>query len=57
MTVISAIAWQQSTLTRLAALGTLSRDAGEGGPSPQGWVGEGYRLSAVTGQAWTLSHG
>jgi putative oxygen-independent coproporphyrinogen III oxidase len=29
------------TLTRLAALGTLSRTAGEGGPSPQGWVGEG----------------
>jgi putative oxygen-independent coproporphyrinogen III oxidase len=29
------------TLTRLAALGTLSRSAGEGGPSPQGWVGEG----------------
>ena len=28
-------------LTRLAALGTLSRSAGEGGPSPQGWVGEG----------------
>ena len=30
------------TLTRLAALGTLSRTAGEGGPSPQGWVGEGH---------------
>jgi excinuclease ABC subunit C len=30
-----------SALTRLAALGTLSRTAGEGGPSPQGWVGEG----------------
>jgi len=29
-------------LTRLAALGTLSRTAGEGGPSPEGWVGEGY---------------
>jgi hypothetical protein len=29
------------TLTRLAALGTLSRNAGEGGPSPQGLVGEG----------------
>jgi FO synthase len=29
------------TLTRLAALGTLSRTAGEGGPSPLGWVGEG----------------
>ena len=28
-------------LTRLAPLGTLSRSAGEGGPSPQGWVGEG----------------
>ena len=30
------------TLTRLAVLGTLSRTAGEGGPSPQGWVGEGH---------------
>jgi putative oxygen-independent coproporphyrinogen III oxidase len=29
------------TLTRLVPLGTLSRNAGEGGPSPQGWVGEG----------------
>jgi hypothetical protein len=29
------------TLTRLTALGTLSRIAGEGGPSPQCWVGEG----------------
>src|SRR5437763_752206 len=29
------------TLTRPAALGTLSRIAGEGGPSPQGLVGEG----------------
>ena len=29
------------TLTRLAALGTLSRIAGEGGPGPSGWVGEG----------------
>jgi hypothetical protein len=28
-------------LTRLATLGTLSRSAGEGGPSPWGWVGEG----------------
>jgi hypothetical protein len=28
-------------LTRLAALGTLSRNAGEGGYSPEGWVGEG----------------
>jgi hypothetical protein len=27
------------TLTRLAALGTLSRTAGEGGPSPQGMGG------------------
>ena len=35
----------RGTLTRLAALGTLSRSAsrsaGEGGPSPQGCVGEG----------------
>jgi hypothetical protein len=29
------------TLTRLAALGTLSRSAGEGGPSALGSVGEG----------------
>src|SRR5205823_2686411 len=29
------------TLTRLAALGPLSRIAGEGGPSPKGGVGEG----------------
>src|SRR5271166_5325646 len=28
-------------LTRLAALGTLSRTAGEGRPDPQGRVGEG----------------
>jgi len=28
-------------LTRVAALGTLSRAPEEGGPSPQGWVGEG----------------
>jgi FO synthase len=28
-------------LTPAAALGTLSRNAGEGGPSPRGWVGEG----------------
>src|SRR5215470_18226071 len=27
--------------TRLVTLGTLSRSAGEGRPSPQGWVGEG----------------
>jgi excinuclease ABC subunit C len=30
-----------TTLTRLAPLGTLSRIAGEGGPGPQGLVGEG----------------
>ena len=29
-------------LTRLAALGALSRTAGDGGPSAEGWVGEGY---------------
>ena len=29
------------TLTRLAALGTLSGTAGEGGPSLQSWVGDG----------------
>jgi hypothetical protein len=28
-------------LTRLAALGTLSRNAGEGGPNAKRWVGEG----------------
>jgi 4-amino-4-deoxy-L-arabinose transferase-like glycosyltransferase len=32
------------TFTRLAPLGTLSRTAGEGGPSPQGWVGAGNPL-------------
>jgi hypothetical protein len=33
---------RRETLTRLAALGTLSRNAGEGGPSPPGRrVGEG----------------
>src|SRR5215471_21367063 len=31
-------------LTRFVALGTLSRSAGEGRPSPQGWVGEGTRF-------------
>src|SRR5208283_1956736 len=31
-------------LTRLAALGTLSRTAGERGPSPRGRVGEGLAL-------------
>src|SRR5215472_3465200 len=40
-----SLAW--STLTRLATLGTLSRNAGEGGPSPQGWVGEGRLLNVV----------
>ena len=34
------------TLTRLASLGTFSRTAGEGEPSPQGLVGEGA-LTAV----------
>jgi hypothetical protein len=37
----------RGALTRLAALGTLSRNAGEDGPSPQGWVGEGSALSGV----------
>ena len=32
---------RKSPLTRLAALGTLFRSAGEGGASPQGWVGVG----------------
>ena len=27
----------------------LSRTAGEGGPSPQGWVGEGWRLTLLFG--------
>ena len=35
------------TLTRLASLVTLSRSAGEGGPSPQGWVGEGQLAAAL----------
>src|SRR5690242_2751671 len=38
------------TLTRLAPLGTLSRIAGEGGPCPQGLVGEGA-LTAVLERA------
>src|SRR5207253_60364 len=38
------------TLTRLAALGTLSRNAGEGEPSPQGLVGEG-QVAAVLERA------
>ncbi len=33
--------WCALPLTRFAALGTLSRNAGEGGPGPQGRVGEG----------------
>ena len=37
----------RGALTRLAALGTLSRNAGEGGPGPQGWVGEGSALPGV----------
>ena len=45
----------RATLTRLAALGTLSRTAGEGGPSPPGLVGEGsgsatfQRLTGLSG--------
>jgi hypothetical protein len=35
------------TLTRLAALSTLSRSAGERGPSPQGSVGEGIHRSPI----------
>jgi hypothetical protein len=31
--------------TRFAALSTLSRNVGVGGPSPQGSVGEGIRRS------------
>jgi hypothetical protein len=39
-------AWYRETLTRLLpdcdpGVGTLSRNAGERGPSPEGWVGEG----------------
>jgi hypothetical protein len=41
------------TLTRLTALGTLSRNAGERGSSPQGWVGEG----TLPPQAPTPPHG
>jgi hypothetical protein len=32
---------RKSPLTRLAALGPLSRSAGEGRPRAKGWVGEG----------------
>jgi len=61
----NADSWCRRTLTRLAALGTLSRiagegltdarcavskplsrNAGEGGPGPQGWVGEGLPAEA-----------
>jgi len=38
----------RKTLTRFAALSTLSRIAGEGGPSAQRWVGEGCRLTHVS---------
>jgi|SRR5215472_15480446 len=34
-------------LTRLTPLGTLSRSAGEGGPSPQGGVGEGIAVELL----------
>jgi hypothetical protein len=39
-------------LTRLAARSTLSRTAGEGGPGPDRWVGEGtavFRDSCFAG--------
>ena len=36
-----------TTLTRLAALATLSRSAGEGGPSPPGLVGEGRATARI----------
>jgi hypothetical protein len=42
MTAVRSLA-----LTRLALLGTLSRNAGEGGPSPHGSVGEGIRQSSA----------
>ena len=40
-------------LTPFAALRTLSRNAGEGGPIPQGWVGEGGsgQLAAILDRA------
>ena len=37
----------RGALTRLAALGTLSRNAGEGGLSLQGWVDEGSALAGM----------
>jgi hypothetical protein len=37
----------RGALARLAALGTLSGNAGEGGPSLQGWVGEGGALAGM----------
>ena len=43
---MSRAIWAENTLTRLAALGTLSRTAGEGGPSPHGSA-----QSAARGQA------
>ena len=41
--------WCALPLTRLAALDTFSRNAGEGGPGPQGWVGEGDTGISVDG--------
>src|SRR6266852_3263964 len=41
-----------TTLTRLAALGTLSRTAGEGGPSAERLVGEGRVSNMLPEFSW-----
>jgi hypothetical protein len=43
-------------LTRFAALGTVSRSAGEGGPGAKRWVGEGW-AAAVAGLLMTCASG
>ncbi len=46
---MTRLAAKHCALTRLVALGTLSRTAGEGGPGPQGRVGEGGAEPRQTG--------
>jgi hypothetical protein len=47
----------RQALTRLAALGPLARSAGEGGPGPQGRVGEGNALRVNTLRSGASSDG
>jgi hypothetical protein len=44
---VSGASGNGGALTRLTSLGTLSRAAGEGGPGPQGWVGEGIAVRGL----------